>query len=377
MNGSFIDLSGVDYIDAHIHPPLQKPHTGPEGLYNHWYEGPRSHIHIARHLSPFQADMVMLSEFLQCDTTPEAIAEALDAQTIVDRWINATRAGGVNGVIVDTGHPTPDVSLSPQELATEGVKAGGLLRIEQAAGQILLNASSFARFLEAFDGMVEGARQNGYCGFKSIIAYRSGLHIQPTDLSAAKAAFEIERTRLTSFLTEKHLLDFLFIRMLKTARRDQMSIQLHCGYGDADVTGELGNPMMLKPLLDSGEAHSVYFVILHGAYPHTAKAAWLAAVYPNIILDICNCIPPIAATELFAVWRSALAVAPSSQLQASSDAGTPEQVYLGARTARRILSLALGELSTIGGVPANIIDKIAVDALHRTAQRIYFDQELI
>ena len=149
-------------------------------------------------------------------------------------------------------------------------------------------------------------------------------------------------------------------------------MQLHAGYGDPDIDLRLANPLELRWLLESGAANGVPLVLLHGAYPYAREGAWLAAVYPHVYLDVATCIPPLGFAALVDTWREALAIAPVSRLQASSDAaGLAEHVWLGARRARTTLGAALGELHAAGALTAAEAEDAAEAILAGNARGLY------
>ena len=86
------------------------------------------------------------------------------------------------------------------------------------------------------------------------------------------------------------------------------------------------------------------FVLLHAAYPYVRELSYLAAVYPNVHLDLGLAIPHVA-SDLPGVVRQALSLAPTSRVLFSSDAsGLPELYWLAARWGRRALGTVLEEL---------------------------------
>jgi uncharacterized protein len=158
------------------------------------------------------------------------------------------------------------------------------------------------------------------------------------------------------------------------ARREDMAMQLHTGYGDRDLDLPLSNPWLLRPLLERSEtARSVPLVLLHGAFPYTGEAAVMAAIYPNVYFDVATCVPPFSEAIQLQVWRTALAMVPLSRIQASTDAaGLSEQIALGARQARRTLGIALAELVEGESLSNAQAEVVAADLLAGTARRLYF-----
>lgn len=369
-----IDLSDIPFVDGHMHsPPRTAVRSGQEFL-QRWYEGPREHAAAAAGLSAVRWALHQLAEFLGCDDTPDAVAATLGKQPPLGRLAEVVRKGRIEGLVIDTGHPPPDEAVDPAEIAAiAGVPVVRLLRLERLAGSLATQRGDFAQFVDRFDAAVSGAHRDGYAGLKSVIAYRSGLAVAPSEWRDAEAAFARDPGRRTGRLQEKPLLDFLLLRALPSAQRNNLPVQFHCGYGDSDIDLPLGNPVLLKGLLDSGRLAGVDIVLLHGAFPYTREAAWLAAVYPNVVLDVSACMPPVGWAGLVEIWRAALAVAPIDRIHASTDAvGMIEQVLLGALRARATLAVALGELLAAGVYDGKACESAAESILHETATRLYF-----
>src|SRR5207245_2357597 len=73
--------------------------------------------------------------------------------------------------------------------------------------------------------------------FKSIIAYRTGLDVEPVDEAAASVAFDRWRARgWSETRTEaKPVRDRLLDRTLAVAKRESRVVHIHCGDGDPDI----------------------------------------------------------------------------------------------------------------------------------------------
>jgi len=124
------------------------------------------------------------------------------------------------------------------------------------------------------------------------------------------------------------------------ATDDPLPVQVHCGFGDADLHLWRADPSYLKPLLERfGETP---FVLLH-CYPFVREAGWLAHVYGNVWFDLSLTIPHVARPA--EMLRQALELAPVSKLLYASDAArTPELYYLAAKWWREALAEVLPEL---------------------------------
>lgn len=373
MTSPTVDLSALPVLDGHLHAPLREIPSDLDGYRWLWYEGQREDAYLAAGLTAYRWAVHELAAELGCGDDEESVIAAIATHEVAEWARRIVGAADVEALVVDTGFPPPELALLPDELgAAAGVPVATLLRIEQVAGELTGLVSSFDQFLDAFDERVEGARAAGHAGLKSIIAYRSGLAVEPASLEEARVGFEREHGRGATRLVEKPLLDFLLVRSLGAARRQALPMQLHAGYGDPDIDLRLANPLELRWLLESGAANGVPLVLLHGAYPYAREGAWLAAVYPHVYLDVATCIPPLGFAALVDTWREALAIAPISRLQASSDAaGLAEHVWLGARRARATLGAALGELHAAGALTAAEAENAAEAILAGNARGLY------
>jgi predicted TIM-barrel fold metal-dependent hydrolase len=229
-----------------------------------------------------------------------------------------------------------------------------ILRLETLAQELIVRHETFDAMLDSFSATVERARLDGYVGLKSIIAYRTGLGVQSTPRGDAAAAFgpvkELARRDGRVRLAAKPLNDYLLLRALEIAERQAMPVQIHTGFGDADLDLREANPLHLRPLLESGRYENVPFVLLHASYPYVRELGYLAAIYANVYADVGLAIPHLSA-EIPAMLRQLLGLAPSTKVVYSSDASQiPELFWLAARWGRRGLATVLDELITLGAL---------------------------
>lgn len=375
-----LDLSALPFVDAHMHPPYR---TAPADLAAYrwpWYEGDPADVALVADTTAYRWAIRRLAADLGCDADEETVFEAVRARE-PRAWLREQlERGGVSGLVADMGYPPPAETFSPSELGEAGADVAPLLRIELEAGVLAAECATFDEFVDRLDAALDGARAAGYMGLKSVLAYRSGLGVEPASAEQARSAYTRVRAAAggsPAFLNDKPLLDFLFERALGVVRREDMAMQVHAGYGDRDMDLPHCNPWLLRALLERSEAaRSVPIVLLHGSFPYTGEAAVLAAIYPNVYFDVATCVPPFSEAIQLDVWRTALAMVPLTRIHASTDAaGLAEQIGLGARQARRTLGIALAELVEADVLAAGEAERVAADALAGTARRIYFGQE--
>ena len=316
-----------------------------------------------------------LATVLGCAPTTEAVLAArsrTSADALARRLLGEAN---ISVLLIDHGYRT-DETLPPSELATRlPCRVLPLLRLETLAQELNVRHETFDATVDAYSAVVEKARADGFVGLKSIIAYRTGLAVQSTSRGDAAAALGPvkERARRDGRvrLAVKPLNDYLLLRALEIAERQAMPVQIHTGFGDADLDLREANPLHLRPLLESGRYAKVPFVLLHASYPYVRELGYLAAIYPNVWADVGLAIPHLAA-EIPTVLRQLFGLTPTSKVVYSSDASQiPELFWLAARWGRRGLATVLDELITLGALDGDEALAVARRVLGENAAAIY------
>ena len=247
-----------------------------------------------------------LATVLACEPTTEAVLAArgrMSPEALARRLLGEAN---IAVLLVDHGYRT-DETWRPLELAAQvPCRVLPILRLETLAQELIVRHPTFDAMVDAFSAIVEQARADGYVGLKSIIAYRTGLAVQATSRGDAAAAFgpvkERGRREGRVRLADKPLNDYLLLRALEIAERQAMPVQIHTGFGDADLDLRDANPLYLRPLLESGRFANVAFVLLHASYPYVRELGYLAAIYPNVWADVGLAIPHLAAEIYGLPW---------------------------------------------------------------------------
>jgi len=285
------------------------------------------------------------------------------------------REAGITTLLVDDGYQTGETWSHAEHAKRLPCRVLPVLRLETFAQELLLRHDRFETFVDAFVAGVEGTRASGTVALKSIIAYRTGLAVQPTSAADAGAAFgpvkEQAKRDGRVRLATKPLNDYLLLRALETAARQSLPVQLHTGFGDPDVDLLAANPLHLRPLLENDAYRTVPFVLLHASYPYVRELGYLAAIYRNVYADFGLANPQVAA-EIPAVLRQLLGLAPTSKVLYSSDASAiPELFWLAARWARRGLGVVLDELMGLGALAPTEALQVARQILGGNAAALY------
>src|SRR5262249_57822272 len=101
-----------------------------------------------------------------------------------------------------------------------------------------------------------------------------------------------------------------------------LPVQVHTGFGDADLHLWRSDPSYLKPIVE--RFPRTPFVLLH-CYPFVREAGWMAHVYANVFLDLSLTIPFVSRPA--EALREALELAPVSKLLYGSDAARPPELF--------------------------------------------------
>jgi hypothetical protein len=283
----------------------------------------------------------------------------------------------IGGMIVDFGYQADDShSVDDMRVMLQGLDCPCLyvLRLETRAEQLMIANPDFDRFMTAFVLEFTNLRVKGVAALKSIIAYRSGLDIQPTTESQAAEAFnEVmasqKQTEIPLRLTSKTLLDYLIVEALNIVSTQNIPVQFHTALGDTDVDLLKANPLLLKPIFDDQRFRDVPIVLLH-CYPYLKEAAYLTNMYGNAYLDLSMTVPLLNFSAPRAL-EDVLGMAPTSKVLYGSDAPSlVEFLWLGAVSIRR----ALGQVLSCWiqqGLPETEAERIAHQILHQNAERLY------
>jgi hypothetical protein len=354
-----VDLDAVPILDQHCHALRRDGTVADAAAYASFFTesgDPTMHARHVRETVFYRWAIRELAAFLGCAPTTEAVLAARGAMSAEALARRLFGAANIAALLVDHGYQT-DATWPPEEMAARvPCRVWPILRLETLAQGLILRHDTFDAMVDAYSAAVERARAEGVVGLKSIVAYRTGLAVQPTSRDAAVAEFGPvkERARRDGRvrLADKPLNDYLLLRALEIADRQGLPVQIHTGFGDADLDLREANPLHLRPLLESGRYARVPFVLLHASYPYVRELGYLAALYPNVHADVGLAIPHLAA-EIPAMLRQLLGLAPASKVVYSSDASQiPELYWLAARWGRRGLGTVLDELVALGALDA-------------------------
>ena len=374
-----LDLTQVPVVDNHCHGISQDQTFEDLASWRRAFTEstdpgmPRDHVAT----TTFYRRLIRtLADFLGCEPEEEVVFAARTGWD--ERGLTGAllRAANVDTLLLDTGFPPFEEVLPVAELGElGGCRAEPMLRLETLMEDFLAEHDSLGEVREALAAALDDIRGQGYVALKSIAAYRTGLDIREWPQEEAEESFHEYRRAAgadSARLVHKPLLDALLHVAFTEAARQEVPVQFHVGYGDADTDLLLGNPLYLRPVLQRPDYLGMPVVLLHECYPYTRQGGYLAAVYENAYLDLSYGIPLLGYSEMLSFTRAALGVAPSSKLMYSSDGiGAPELHWMSAIDGRRVLGEVLGEMVAHGELDFPEAEATGESVLRGNATRLY------
>jgi uncharacterized protein len=250
------------------------------------------------------------------------------------------RSTGIGHYLVDTGLNGSVLGCADMA-AVSGGRAHEVVRLEAVAERVHAGGITATGFGSAFAEALDIAASSAVA-VKSVVAYRHGLDIDPARPRAHEVRAAADRWFRDSEGTENvRLTDPVLLRhLLWTGVDTGLPLQLHTGFGDADLTLMRSDPALLTPFLRAVEPAGVPVIALH-CYPYHRNAAYLAHVFPHVYVDVGLTVNYVGA-RAGAVLAETLELAPYGKVLFSTDAyGLPELYAVGAALFRRHLQRLL------------------------------------
>lgn len=378
-----LDLSQVPALDTHCHPfPVTSSRLTSDLLRDSIsvsLRGVTSQLNETMMLS--RVVIRELSSLLDCEAEMDAVVSARNAKSAQDyhSYISELyQDQTVSGLLFDPGFP-PDPEIDGSGYAQlVPVPAWEGYRIERFFRGVggfhgearSLPVESFSSALEAFEAELDRqATRPGFAFFKSIIAYRTGLAVQPVTQSDAAKAWDEHRAYGDAH--EKIVRDYLLAATCQKARQYDVPVQIHTGHTSHVNLWTNVNPILMTPFLGSPGIVDTRIVLVHGGYPYCTEAGYLTSVFPNVWCDLSLMIP-WASVGIARRIEETLEAAPTSKMMYGSDGiNIPEMNWLGALVGKRGLARALVTISEDGFIDLLEAEEIAADILHRTADSVY------
>ena len=275
------------------------------------------------------------------------------------------------GLFVDDGYPLPRCASEDFEALT-GTPVHRVVRIEPLILSAIQDTHNFldlgARYVELLKTAASDPRT---IAFKTIIAYRTGLDVEQPDSAQVQKSFNAwkdsgwQEDRAISKPVRDHLLHVA----LGVANDVKMPLHIHTGGGDPDVVMRYARPSLLMPLINRYVSQPI--VLIHCGYPWMEEAAFLAAIFPRIYIELSVLIPWSTlyidrALELF------LGSVPANKLfHGSDEASEPELIWLAARQTKTALQRVLGRAVELDMLSIEDADRMGKGILSQNALALH------
>jgi predicted TIM-barrel fold metal-dependent hydrolase len=306
---------------------------------------------------------------VDADDAPEARDEAAQAD-----WSKYVRTllddAHVEGLVIDPGVSVAGGGSGRQLADVSGRPVWELARVDPLVDQLIEGEATAREIIDAVESFMADAAAGGAVGFKTIVAYRTGLAVDP-EVSVAGADADLHRGADVPVRRRgKVLRDLVIGLMLERAADHGLPVQVHTGFGDSDIRLREANPLLLEDLLRSPAGRRATVVLIHGSYPWHEELAYLATVHPNVYAEI-------SLFNLFAPLRVAdrlgrmLELAPPAKLLAGSDGHLlPETHWFACRILHEAFSVVGRELAS-AGARNQWVESTCQAVLSGNARRIY------
>jgi predicted TIM-barrel fold metal-dependent hydrolase len=315
---------------------------------------------------------VRLARYLGCSTP--------DAVTVRDELAAHDWPGYVRGLFADSGTTGMVMDAGWQGLApggaagyaqAAGVPVWELARLEPVLDRVLGEDRGAHEIIDVIEAFVDQALRDGAVGFKTVLAYRTGLAVDP-DATLAQAECGLAADRAAGLpvrRTGKALRDLLFRRLLERCADADRPLQVHTGMGDSEIRLAEADPLLLDEVLRTPAGSRADVVLIHASYPWHEQAGYMASVRPRVWTEysLCNLFSP--ATTADRLLRL-LDVAPVGRITLGSDGhGAPESHWFGCVVLRDAWQAVRERLS--GSVSAAWLEETGENLFENNARRLY------
>ncbi|KAK3996724.1 protein fluG [Cladorrhinum sp. PSN332] len=398
-------------IDHHAHPLLTADALPSRPLLALTSEANGDALHSSTTSLPHLRAVRQLASVLKCGLTWESVVAALEQKRLdaLEEW-TAECLSGIETILLDDGLDNEGESQPTQWhdsfIRDNGGKCKRILRIEKVAAdiiQVLGGASTqtitrgkspdvlndlFEEWVREFDRVIKDAiDDDGVVGFKSVIAYRTGLDIKwRANEVKVRAAFAeiIENFALLDFekLEEESLNEWVVHRTAELIRdyhgtegrevigRRKKPIQFHTGLGDNDLIMAKASPSHLQTFVR--QYPTVPIVLLHAGYPFTRETGYLASVYDNVYADIGEVFPCVSQDGQERILKEILELCPWSKILWSTDGHWfPETYLLAILQMREVFEKVLCDYVRKGHIGWRAAIELVQDILFKNANKLY------
>jgi predicted TIM-barrel fold metal-dependent hydrolase len=275
----------------------------------------------------------------------------------------------LTGMILDEAlHPDDPAQPIPVYEKLTGRRVWKMARLDPLIDRLVAQGATAGEIVAAVETFMAEAAAAGAVAFKTVLAYRTGLAVDPfADLAAAERSLAVDtpvRRR------GKALRDLVFRTVLARAADLGLPVQVHTGIGDSDIRLRESDPLGLEEVLRTPEGTAATVVLIHGSFPWGEQAAYLASVRPNLWVEL-------SLSNLFAPLHTAdrllrlLDVAPRGRILLGSDGhGLPETQWFACQVLADAWTRAAAVLAD-AGARADWVEQTRIALFEGNARAVY------
>lgn len=380
-----LDFSKEAYFDNHTHLLFtDKLSVTPDEFAINYYHGVRDAVgpdgepapsaEAVSHL-PYQGVIMMLvnamSRQFGCEPTIEAVTAARNSRTqtpeaLADYTRMLYQDENIVGSMLDAEHPMcePVGDCFP-------CKVFRLFRYEDVFFAQVKTAAGYDELLANVLSSVRQAAADGFAGLKGHIGEKCGFDVREVSDEEARRAFPLTKAGDKASVTAVYYA--MFGHLLELCGELDIPLHLHTGTTGFKNRTEVYSldPILMAPFLKNPRFYRTKIVLLHGSFPNTRNAAWMAYNFPNVYLDLSQ-------TQLWQgfltgrILEDALSCAPHDKIMlGTGQHWYCEMVWLAAKIAKAALADVLGRMVEQGLISVEQAEKSARMILSENALRLY------
>jgi hypothetical protein len=191
---------------------------------------------------------------------------------------------GIAGMLLDGSmSPLRNDELTPY-VDVAGVPMWSLLRLEAVIDPLLAEGADGPHIEAAVASFVASGAADGAAGLKTVLAYRTGLAVDPT-VTPEQAYRSVDSSGPVRYRA-KPLRDYLLRRTFAQCADLDLPIQIHTGFGDSEIRLANANPVLLDDVLRTPEGAAAKVVLIHAGYPWHEQLGYLTFVRNNLWAEV-------------------------------------------------------------------------------------------
>jgi hypothetical protein len=311
---------------------------------------------------------VRLADYLGCE--PEDVPKARSEAS--GDWASYVpglfRDAGIKGIVMDPAWPPGAADQLGRYKELAGCPIYPILRLDPIVDRLINERAGVGEILEAVGQAMQETASRGWVGFKTILAYRTGLAVNP-DVTQQEAESSLQ-SDVSVRRRGKACRDLVLLEALAIAADIGLPVQIHTGMGDSEIRLADSNPLLLEELLRSPQGSAGRIVLIHGSYPWTDELAYLAATSPNVWADLslCNIFSPLSTADRL---LRLVDLAPTRRILLATDGFQEPELHWFAAVVLRDAWEQVRSTMAAAGARSSWLDKVQSTMFEGNARALY------